>query len=517
MVCCQHFLAKLNRKKVLDSDLLATPLQRCLGTFDLSMLGIGSVIGAGLFVLTGTVAKNVAGPAVLLSYVIAGFVSLLAALCYAELPARVPPNAILTIANLAVILLFLIVGSLHADVSNWKTDGGFLPYGISGVISGAGMCIFAYVGFDIIAMSGEEAKNPSKSIPIFFVITLAVTTTAYLSVSCVLTLLVPYNELVADAAFTVALRDLNLIWAEYALGVGALCAIITSTLTQVFAMPRCLYAMASDGLLFSFLAKINTRTQVPIYALIASSFLAGLLAFIFDIEELVEFLSIGTLLAYTIVAACVIVLRYSPSSESQNQSRNHDDNSQDGATNSMEGQYGTLKKIQHLPVKFLEEYDPGTVPAGATLGLTISSLALAAVLTFGINAILETKAWAILLVIVFTLMTILFLFVISIHHQNTSLPGFKAPCVPYIPALSIFVNSILMMGLQPLTWIRFAVWLVLDGKPGNLHTSYYCNDSVQSEHRIQESVYLSIIDITRRSIRNGYNMSALYGIFDTFM
>lgn len=375
--------------------------------------GIGHMVGAGIYVLTGTVARDIAGPAIVLSFLLAAFVSTLAALCYAEFGTRVPKagsayiytyvsigefwafvigwnillehmlgaasvarawsgyvdsllgghianvtvaitgemhqhllgqypdvlaavvclayaaamgagvrttatiNAVLTMLNVAVVLLVVSLGLWYAQPRNWTeagSPGGFMPYGVGGVVAGAATCFYAFVGFDSIATSGEEARTPAKSIPLATVLALGVVTIAYVLVSAALTLMVPYDQINPVAALSDAFARLDLPWVRYAISVGALCGMTTTLLGSLYALPRCLYAMAADGLLFSFLGRVSASAQVPVFNVAVAGVCSALLALLFDLEKLVEFMSIGTLLAYTIVSASVIVLRYRPCS-----------------------------------------------------------------------------------------------------------------------------------------------------------------------------------------------------------
>lgn len=317
------------------------------------------MVGAGIYVLTGTVAKEIAGPGIILSFMLAGFVSMLAAICYAEFGSRIPKagsayaytyvsigefwafvigwniilehmlgaasvarawsgyidsmldgvianttmsitgemhdqlfakypdvlaflvclcyaaalgvgvkatavfNGILTLVNIAVMGLVITLGFWYADLKNWSNqEGGFLPYGVGGVIAGAATCFYAFVGFDSIATSSEEAKNPTTSIPIATILSLVVVTIGYILVSAALTLMIPIREINPAASLPDAFGELNLHWAKYAISIGALCGMTTTLVGSLFALPRCLYAMASDGLLFSCFGKVNSKTQV---------------------------------------------------------------------------------------------------------------------------------------------------------------------------------------------------------------------------------------------------------------
>lgn len=222
-------------------------------------------------------------------------------------------NSFLTVINLSVMLLVIVVGFYYANEENWTSQrGGFLPYGFSGVIAGAATCFYAFVGFDSIATAGEEAKNPSFSIPMATVISMGIVTLGYILVSSALTLLIPYYDINPTAALPEAFAGVGMHWVKYVISIGAICGMTTTLFGSLFSLPRCMYAMATDGLLFSFLGDVNSKTQLPLTNLVISGICTSIIALIFDLEKLVEFMSIGTLLAYTIVSACVIILRYKP-------------------------------------------------------------------------------------------------------------------------------------------------------------------------------------------------------------
>ncbi|KAM7034461.1 cationic amino acid transporter 4 isoform 3-T9 [Acridotheres tristis] len=402
-----RFCQKLNRVKTLEDDMMETSFNRCLSTIDLTLLGIGGMVGSGLYVLTGTVAKEIAGPAVIVSFIIAGFASLLAALCYAEFGARVPKTgsaymftyvsvgeiwafligwnvlleymiggaavarawsgyldsifnhkiknftethvgawqvpflahypdflaaAILLVAtafisfgakvsswlnhvfsaiSMGVILFILIMGFVLAQPKNWSTqEGGFAPYGLSGIMAGTATCFYAFVGFDVIAASSEEARNPQRAVPRAIAFSLGLATGAYILVSVVLTLMVPWHTLDPDSALADAFYRRGYAWAGFLVAAGSICAMNTVLLSNLFSLPRIVYAMAEDGLFFQIFSRVHPRTQVPVVGIVVFGLLMALLALVFDLEALVQFLSIGTLLAYTFVAASIIVLRF---------------------------------------------------------------------------------------------------------------------------------------------------------------------------------------------------------------
>lgn len=315
-----RFCQKLNRVKTLEDDMMETSFNRCLSTIDLTLLGIGGMVGSGLYVLTGTVAKEIAGPAVIVSFIIAGFASLLAALCYAEFGARVPKTgsaymftyvsvgeiwafligwnvlleymiggaavarawsgyldsifnhkiknftethvgawqvpflahypdflaaAILLVAtafisfgakvsswlnhvfsaiSMGIILFILIMGFVLAQPKNWSTqEGGFAPYGLSGIMAGTATCFYAFVGFDVIAASSEEARNPQRAVPRAIAFSLGLATGAYILVSVVLTLMVPWHTLDPDSALADAFYRRGYAWAGFLVAAGSIC------------------------------------------------------------------------------------------------------------------------------------------------------------------------------------------------------------------------------------------------------------------------------------------------------
>ncbi|XP_061824043.1 probable cationic amino acid transporter [Nerophis lumbriciformis] len=387
-----------------------TRLARVLSTTDLVSLGVGSCVGTGMYVVSGLVAKEMAGPGVVVSFIIAAVASILSGVCYAEFGVRVPKttgsaytysyvtvgecvaffigwnlileyligtaagasalssmadslanhsissfmtahvgtlngfgkgeqsypdllalliallvtvvvalgvknsvglNNVLNVINLLVWLFMMVAGLFFVSGDNWDQDS-FLPFGWSGVMQGAATCFYAFIGFDIIATTGEEAKSPNTSIPYAITASLITCLTAYVSVSVILTLMVPYNEIDADAPLMEMFAKHGCLFAKYIVAVGSIAGLTVSLLGSLFPMPRVIYAMAGDGLLFKFLANVSSYTETPAVACVVSGFSAALLSLLVSLRDLIEMMSIGTLLAYTLVSLCVLLLRYQP-------------------------------------------------------------------------------------------------------------------------------------------------------------------------------------------------------------
>ncbi|XP_056328244.1 cationic amino acid transporter 3 [Danio aesculapii] len=587
----------LLRRRVLDDTPAESHFSRCLTTLDLIALGVGATLGAGVYVLAGEVAREKAGPAIVLSFLIAALSSVLAGLCYAEFGARVPKtgsayvysyvtvgeiwafitgwnlilsyvigtasvarawsatfdslvakkistfftafmsipdtgkvlaqypdvfalilvmlltgllafgvsesalvNKIFTGINLVVLTFVIISGFVKGDTANWNLtvedyinstnisgaqkiekefgSGGFAPFGLNGVLTGAATCFYAFVGFDCIATTSEEAKNPMRSIPIGIVASLLICFFAYFGVSAALTLMMPYYMLDKDSPLPQAFDYVGWGPARYIVSVGSLCALSTSLLGSMFPMPRVIYAMAEDGLLFRFLSRIHKKTKTPALATLVSGIVAALMAFLFDLDALVDLMSIGTLLAYTLVAVCVLILRYQPSrlgSSSANVKPvelqrleakaammdvdSGDEYSQEMETIPLKKRFSIRMLVQPLcdvPTKV-----SGIIVYSACGTISILFTLLCLVLSVCLEQVAMGHPLYIILVVLLSVLSTVCIVVIWQQPQSKEALTFKVPLLPILPLISIFVNIYLMMQMNGATWIRFAVWMAI--------------------------------------------------------
>ncbi|HZA33515.1 MAG TPA: amino acid permease [Vicinamibacterales bacterium] len=396
-------------------------LKRTLSALDLTLLGIGAIIGTGIFVLTGTAAANQAGPSITMSYMVAGLACGFAALCYAEFASMIPiagsaytyayatlgevvawmigwdlileyavgsmtvaigwsgymqrllhgagidlpiwmsaapgsapgtlvnlpailivllimillvrgvresarANAVMVAIKLAAVLFFIAVGARYVHTDNWVP---YQPYGWSGVMSAAAVVFFAYIGFDAVSTTAEEAKNPQRDLPIGIIASLVVCTALYLAVAAVLTGIVPVTQYrsmvealpgVATADPTEVTRFLNAPvafalaviqqdWASYLVSAGAVAGITSVLLVMLMSQPRIFFAMSRDQLLPAGVSKVHPRFGTPYLTTIITCVIVAIVAGFTKIQVVGEMTSIGTLFAFVVVCAAVLVLR----------------------------------------------------------------------------------------------------------------------------------------------------------------------------------------------------------------
>ena len=374
-------------------------LKRSLGPGRLLALGIGAIIGAGIFVLTGQAAAQYAGPAIVLSFVLGGFACTFAGLCYAEFAALIPiagsaytysyatlgelvawvigwdlileyalgaatvavgwagyvtsflhdfgvtlpsahgfnwvamlgilavtallafgtkesttANAAIVVVKLVVIAAFLAFGIGHIHPAHWHpflpaNTGHFGQYGLSGVLRGAGVIFFAYIGFDAVSTAASEAKNPQKDMPVGILGSLAICTALYILVAGTLTGLVSYKMLNVADPIAVGVGVIGLGWLTGLVKIGIIAGLSSVMLVLMYGQTRIFYTMASDGLLPGVFSRLHPRFQTPTAATWLLGGIVSLIAAFVPIALLGELVSIGTLFAFILVCAGVLYLR----------------------------------------------------------------------------------------------------------------------------------------------------------------------------------------------------------------
>jgi basic amino acid/polyamine antiporter, APA family len=398
-------------------DAEATPLRRVLGPVHLTMLGIGAIIGSGIFVLTGVVAAQNAGPALVLSMILAGIACTFAGLCYAEFASMIPvagsaytyayatlgeifawiigwdlileyslsastvavgwsglvvsllndfgltlppqltaatgtsvvladgstvtalfnlpavlivvavsallvvgiresagTNAVIVIVKVLVLLLFIGFGAAYVRPENWRpfipeNTGTFGEYGWSGILRGAGIIFFAYIGFDAVSTAAQEAKNPQRDLPIGILASLAVCTLLFIATALVLTGIVPYAQLNVAAPVALAVDRTGLGWLRPLIKLGAIAGLSSVILVLLMAQPRIFMAMSRDGLLPPLFSRIHARFRTPAITTVLTGTVVAIAAGLLPISVLSQLVAMGTLLAFAIVCAAVLALR----------------------------------------------------------------------------------------------------------------------------------------------------------------------------------------------------------------
>lgn len=225
----------------------------------------------------------------------------------AEMSARV--NNVLNLTNITVLLFFAIVSLVLGSARNWIV-GGFLPFGMSGMIHAIPTCYFAYIGFDTVAATGAEAQDPSRSVPRSILLSICFNCLAYVIVISCLTYCLPFYLLHHDTAMTDVFPQLGFKAGKYLVAVGAVSGEFAATFGSMFPLPRVLSTMAADGLVFRVLSKICPKRRTPVRATLLSGFVAMVMATFFDLELLIELVLIGTLLAYVMVTFALLHMRY---------------------------------------------------------------------------------------------------------------------------------------------------------------------------------------------------------------
>ena len=217
-------------------------------------------------------------------------------------------NTALVIGKLAIVVFFLVLGSMYVLPENWTP---FAPNGLKGISSAAAIIFFAYIGFDAVSTAAEETRNPQRDMPIGIIASLIICTVLYIAVTIVLTGMVPYNQIDVDAPVAQAFERVGLRWGQLIISFGAVAGITSVMLVLMLSQPRVLLAMARDGLLpESFFGAVHPRFRTPWKSTILTGLLVGAMAAFIPLGILAELVNIGTLLAFVIVCIAVLVMRY---------------------------------------------------------------------------------------------------------------------------------------------------------------------------------------------------------------
>ncbi|WP_433685104.1 APC family permease [Nocardia sp. CA-119907] len=374
-------------------------LERSLGRIDLTAMGVGTIVGAGIFVITGVAAAEKAGPSIVLSFLLAGTVCVLVALCYSELAAMTPvsgsaytytyatlgegpaflvgwnlllefviagaavaigwsgsvvsaldtmfgitlPTAItagpseggivnlpavliiavivavligevtltaritkaLVAVTIGVLVLVVAIGAPHIDVGNWTP---FAPFGFGGIVGGAAIAFFAFLGFDVVAASAEEARNPRRDIPFAIIGTVLIATLLYALVSAVLTGIAPFASLNNASPIATAFGNLRIGWIGNVIVIASIIALTKGLLLIVYAQVRLMFAMCRDRLLPRGLAETGKRAT-PVRLTLLLGGVCATIAGLLPIDIVVELVNIGALSAFAVVCVGVLVLR----------------------------------------------------------------------------------------------------------------------------------------------------------------------------------------------------------------
>jgi basic amino acid/polyamine antiporter, APA family len=407
------------RRGALDTIILQAKRDRArldssaVGPFSLTAIGIASVVGGGIFVTTGVAASAHAGPAVVISFMFAGFVALVTALCYAELASMIPaagstysytyaafgvfpawfigwdllleylfaasavavgwsgyavslldsagihvPNSLanppfgsgagvvnlpamvivaatttllvvgmrqsaranntMVVIKMAVLILFVAFGAFHVATQNWHpflpaNTGHFGDFGVSGLLQGAGVVFFAYVGFDAVSTAAAEARDPQRTVPFGLMATVLISTVLYVAIGLVMTGMAHYTHLGVADPLSKAIQiggGNGMEWLTTLIDVGAVIGLASTVLVTFYGQTRIFMRMSSDGMLPPSFGRVSKRFKTPEISTILCGVVGGIVAGLTPIETLSDLVSIGTLFAFMLVCSGVMVLRH---------------------------------------------------------------------------------------------------------------------------------------------------------------------------------------------------------------
>lgn len=544
--CFSHFCSSALRAKTLTTPSSSSEasvntnsgegLVRRLGLFDLILIGVGASIGAGIFVVTGTVAHDT-GPGVTISFILAGASCVLNALCYAELASRFPAvvggaylysytafneltaflvfaqlmldyhigaasiarslasyvvtilelfpifkdnipswighggenflggalsinilapillailtvilclgvressalNSFMTTTKVVIVLFVILVGAFKVDVSNWSP---FAPNGFGSILTGATVVFFAYVGFDAVANSAEESKRPQRDLPIGIMASLLICVVLYIGVCLVITGMVPYKLLGEDAPLAEAFTSKGLKYVSVLISIGAVAGLTTTLLVGLYVQSRLYLGLGRDGLLPSIFAKVHPTRHTPVHSQIWVGIVASILAGLFNVHVLSHILSVGSLTGYSVVAACVVTLRWKE------------------------------KTGRPLSSRCISTWREGVI-----------CLFIIACCGFGAGLFFRLSC-SFIFMLVAGFFAILALVAIYCRQTYADPPGFSCPWVPFVPAVCIFFNMFLFAQIHYEAWIRFVVLCIISVGIYACYGQYHAKPSRSSD------------------------------------
>ncbi|KAI9173423.1 hypothetical protein LWI28_001147 [Acer negundo] len=507
-------------------------MKRKLMWYDLVALGVGGMLGVGVFVTTGPVALQISGPSVFISYIIAGISALLSSLCYTEFSVQIPVaggafsylrvtfgefvgyfaganilmeyvlsnaavarsftdyfcqavgeqdinswrvqvdslvkgynmldfpavalvllltlclchstkessilNLIMTVFHVIFFAFIIIAGFWNGSGDNLVKPGGLAPFGVKGVLDGAAIVYFSYIGYDSVSTMAEEIQNPSKSLPIGIVGSVLVVSLLYCLMALSLCIMVPYNKITKEASFSMAFEKMGWKWASNVVGAGASMGIVASLLVAMLGQARYLCVFGRARLVPSWLAKVHPSTGTPLNATLFLGLCTASIALFTDLNIVLEMISISTLLVFYLVANALIYRRY--------------------VTISNNPPFHTLVYL---------------------------SLLSCSAIAFAISLKFEQQRWGMPLFGGFIIIiTTLFHYTVPCYNHNTR--EWSVPFMPWPAVVSIFLNVFLMTTLKMLSYQRFAIWACLI-------TLFYVLYGVHSTYEAEEEKKLMIV------------------------
>lgn len=328
-------------------------------------------------------------------------------------------NSFIVGLKLVILFIFLGFGVFYINPKNWVP---FMPNGIAGIQTGAAMIFFAYIGFDAVSTTAEEARNPGRDLPIGILGSLIVCTILYVAVAGVMTGMCPWNLLGTAEPVATALKHVGLNFlASYIISVGAVVALIAVLIVMQLGQPRIFFSMSRDGFVPKWLSRVHPRFKTPYRTTIISGIIVALLATVFNINEVAELCNIGTLFAFVLVCGGIAILR-------------HNDSEIAAPFNSRAFPWILILSaivFEWTAFHFLPK-NPGE------------------------SSMISTAAFVLLAI------TVIIAFAASFMYKASRVKRpFMAPLVPLVPLCGILTCVYLMLGLPPVTWIRFISWLLI--------------------------------------------------------